>query len=530
VVGMKRRTVLKAALGGAAALAAPSIVRAADATTLTFAPQADVAALDPVWTTADVTRNHAFMVFDTLYGLDDNFQPHPQMVEGHTISADKLEWNLTLRDGLKFHDGTPVLARDVVASVSRWEKRDTFGAVLAAATDELSAPSDKVVKFRLKKPFALLPDALAVTTNMCPIMPERLPKTDAFTQVTEMVGSGPFRFVPSEHISGSKAVYHKFDGYVPRTGGPAQGTCGPKTVHFDRVEWTVIPDPATKAQALINNEIDWWENPVIDLVPQLKGNKDIVVTVKDHTGEIGCLRFNELFPPFDNPAIRRIVASAVEQRGYMEAVAGAAPDLIMPEMGLFVPKTPMANDVGLSNMVGLKDVAKLKKQLADAGYKGEKIIVMVASDFPTINAIGQVGVDMMQQIGLNVEQQALDWGTVVQRRASKEPPDKGGWNVFFTFLGGPGNVSPASNIAIRASGGNAWFGWPNIPKLEALRLSWFDAPDLAAQQKVCEAIQAEWWNGPTFANTGGYFQPTAFRNTLTDIPEGIPQFYRVRRV
>jgi peptide/nickel transport system substrate-binding protein len=202
----------------------------------------------------------------------------------------------------------------------------------------------------------------------------------------------------------------------------------------------------------------------------------------------------------------------------------------MPEMGLFVPKTPMASDVGNSNMVGLKDVAALKKQLTDAGYKGEKIIAMVASDFPTINAIGQVGIDMMQQIGLNVEQQALDWGTVVQRRASKEAPDKGGWNVFFTFLGGPGNVSPASNIAIRASGGDAWFGWPNIPKLEALRLSWFDAPDLAAQQKVCRAIQAEWWNGPTFANTGGYFQPTAFRNTLKDIPEGIPQFYRVRRV
>jgi peptide/nickel transport system substrate-binding protein len=528
---MKRRTVLKAALGGAAAaIASPAIVRAADATTLTFAPQADVASLDPVWTTADVTRNHGFLVFDTLYGLDDNYQPHPQMVEGHTISADKLEWNLTLRDGLKFHDNTPVLARDCVASVQRWWKRDTFGAVLAAATDEISAPSDKVIKFRLKKPFALLPDALAVTTNMCPMMPERLAKTDPFTQVSEMVGSGPFTFAASEHVSGSRAVYRKFAGYVPRTGGPAQGTCGPKTVHFDQVVWTVIPDAATKAQALINNEIDWWENPVIDLVPQLKGNKGIVVTVKDHTGEIGCLRFNELFPPFDNPAIRRIVASAVDQQSYMETVAGAAPELIMPEMGLFVPKTPMANDVGNSNMVGLKDVAKLKKELADAGYKGEKIIVMVASDFPTINAIGQVGVDMMQQIGFNVEQQALDWGTVVQRRASKEPPDKGGWNVFFTFLGGPGNVSPASNIAIRASGGNAWFGWPNIPKLEALRLSWFDAPDLAAQQQVCKAIQAEWWNGPTFANTGGYFQPTAFRNTLTDIPEGIPQFYRVRRV
>jgi peptide/nickel transport system substrate-binding protein len=301
-------------------------------------------------------------------------------------------------------------------------------------------------------------------------------------------------------------------------------------VHFDRVLWTVIPDPATKAQALINNEVDWWENPVIDLVPQLKGNKDIVVTVKDHTGEIGCLRFNELFPPFDNPAIRRIVASAIDQQSYMQSVAGAAPDLIMPDMGLFVPKTPMASDVGVSNMVGMKDVAKLKKELIDAGYKGEKIVMMVASDYPTINAIGEVGADMMKQIGFNIDYQSLDWGTVVQRRASKEPPEKGGWNVFYTFLGGPGNVSPASNIAIRASGGNAWFGWPNIPKLEALRLSWFDAPDLAAQQKTCRDLQAEWWNGPTFANLGGYFQPTAYRNTLVDIPEGIPQFYRVRRV
>jgi peptide/nickel transport system substrate-binding protein len=482
-----------------------------------------------VWTTADVTRNHAFLVFDTLYGLDDNFQPHPQMVEGHTVSADKLEWTLTLRDGLKFQDKTPVLARDVVASVQRWWKRDTFGAVLASATNELSATSDKVVTFKLKKPFALLPDALAVTTNMCPIMPERLAKTDPYTQVSEMVGSGPFRFLPSEHISGSKVVYEKFDGYVPRTGGPAQGTCGPKTVHFDRVEWNVIPDAATKAQALLNGECDWWENPVIDLVPQLKRDKSLVVTVKDHTGEIGCLRFNHLFPPFDNPAIRRIVASAVSQQDYMESVAGAAPELIKSGMGLFVPGTPMANTVGVSTMVGMKDVAALKKQLADAGYKGEKIVVMVASDFPTINAIGQVGADMMSRLGFNVDLQAMDWGTVVQRRAKKDPPSQGGWNVFFTFLGGPGNVSPASNIAIRASGGNAWFGWPNIPKLEALRLSWFDAPDLAAQKKVCEAIQAEFWTGPTYADLGMYFQPTAFRNTLKDIPEGIPQFYRVRR-
>ena len=198
---MQRRDVLKSALVGATALAAPRLARAEAQRVLKFIPQADLASLDPVWTTADVTRNHAHMVFDTLYGIDDKYLPHPQMAEGHTVNADKTQWDITLRDGLKFHDNTPVLAKDCVASIQRWWKRDVFGAVLATATDELSAPSDKVIRFKLKQPFALLPDALAVTTNMCCIMPERLAKTDPFQQVTEMVGSGPFKFIAAERTA-----------------------------------------------------------------------------------------------------------------------------------------------------------------------------------------------------------------------------------------------------------------------------------------------------------------------------------------
>ncbi|MBV9786136.1 MAG: ABC transporter substrate-binding protein [Acidisphaera sp.] len=526
---MKRRDVLTTALAGAAVLAAPRVVRADSESVLTFIPQADLASLDPVWTTADVTRNHAFLVFDTLYGLDDKYQAQPQMVQGHALSDDKKQWDLTLRPGLKFHDGTPVLARDCAASIQRWWKRDTFGTVLAGVTDEVSAASDTVIRFRLKRPFALLPDALAVTTNMCCIMPERLARTDPFQQVTEMVGSGPFRFVANERITGSRIVYEKFAGYVPRPDGIAQGSAGPKTVHFDRVVWNVVPDPATSSSALSSGEADWWENPTIDLVPQLKGNKNLVVVVKDHTGEIGCLRFNELFPPFSNPALRRIVTAAVNQRDFMEAVAGAAPELIKTDVGVFVPGTPMASTIGTDMMVGLKDPEAIKKQLAAAGYNGERIVVLAASNYPTITAIAEVGADMMKRIGLNIDYQSLDWGTVVQRRASKEPIDKGGWNIFFTFLGGTGNVTPASNIAVRATGGDAWFGWPNIPSLEAIRQSWFNAPDLAAQQKICEQLQTEFWKGPTYAPLGMYFQPTAFRSDLKDIPEGIPQFYRVKK-
>jgi peptide/nickel transport system substrate-binding protein len=521
---MQRRDVLKSALAGATVLAAPRIARAVPSV-LKFIPQADLASLDPVWTTADVTRNHSYLVYDGLYGLDDNYLPHPQMLAGETISADKLQWDLTLRDGLKFHDNTPVLAKDCVASIQRWGKRDVFGAVLAAATDEVSAPSDKVIRFRLKKPFALLPSALAVP---CWIMPERLAKTDAFQRVTDPTGSGPFKFVAAERVPGSKVVYEKFAGYVPRDGGPVEFSCGPKTVHFDRVEWTVQPDSATAAAALASGEFDWWENPTIDLVPQLKSNKKLTVVVKDHTGEIGCLRFNQLLPPFDNPAIRRVVVSAIDQMDFMQAVAGAAPELIKTEVGIFVPGTPMANTIGVDTMKGTKNLDALKKDLIDAGYKGEKIVVLAASNFPTINAEAEVAGDLLKKLGFNVDYQALDWGTVVQRRASKQPIDKGGWNIFFTYLGGTGNVTPATAIALK-SDGNGWFGWPTDPAMDQARASWFDAPDLAGQQEACRTMQTEFFKNPPYAPLGMYFQPTAFYSYLQDVPEGFPQFYRVKR-
>ncbi len=522
---MKRRQFLAST---AAVLAAPAVVRAQGSRVLKFIPQADLASLDPVWTTADITRNHAFMVFDTLYGVDDNYQPHPQMAAGSTLSADNRQCDITLRDGLKFQDNTPVLARDCVASLNRWGQVDVFGSVLMAATDELSAPSDKVVRFRLKKPFPLLPNALATITNMPCIMPERLAKTSPHDQVTEMVGSGPFRFLANERVPGSRVVYEKFAGYVPRADGPAQYTAGPKPVYFDRVEWTVSPDPATNAAAMCAGEFDWWENPTIDLEPVLKQGSGLTVTVKDHLGEIGCLRFNDLFPPFNNPAVRRVVVSAVNQRDYMAAVAGSEPELVLDKVGLFVPGSPMASTVGIDTMQGMKDPAKLQAALKEAGYKGEKVVVLAASNFPTINAIAQVGGDMLKRIGFNVDYQSLDWGTVVTRRASRKPVDQGGWNIFFTFLGGPGNVTPASDIALK-SDGKGWFGWPTDPKMEELRLAWFDAPTQAGQQKLCADMQAEFFRNPSYAPLGMYFQPTCFKSSLQDVPQGIPQFYRVRR-
>lgn len=523
---MKRRDVLKSALAGAAALSLPSIVRSEAQSTLTFVPHADLASLDPVWTTADITRNFSLAVYDTLYAFDAEFNVQPQMVAGQTTSSDGLQWELTLRDGLKFHDGSPVLAKDCVATIKRFGQRDPMGTALMARTDEVSAPSDKVIRFRLKKPFPLLTYALGQV--YCAIMPERLAQTDAFTQLTEAFGSGPFKFVAAERVPGQRVVFEKNKDYVPRDGKPSFNA-GPKIVHFDRVIWNFVPDPGTASAALQQGEVDWWENPPIDLVPQLKRDKNLVVAVKDRTGEIGCLRFNHLFPPFDKPAVRRAVLSAIDQKDVITAFAGAEPSIMKVDVGLFVPGTPLASDAGVEITRGPKDYAKIKQELATAGYNGEKVVVLAATTIPSIWAEASVATDVLKQIGMNVDLQALEWGAVVSRRAVKEPPDHGGWNIFYTYLGGFGNISPGPNIAIRGTGTKAWFGWPTDAEMEALRDQWFEAPDLAAQQKIARDMQVHFWQNPPYVPLGMYDQPMAFHSYLQDVRDGWPQFYGVRR-
>ncbi len=525
---MRRRHFLSAAM---VALAAPAIGRAASVSTLKFIPEADPAVLDPIWTTTTVTRNHGYLVFDTLYGQDDQYIMRPQMAAGHSISADGRLWQITLREGLLFHDGTPVRAQDVVPSIRRFAARDSFGRALMDTTDELSALSDKVVQFRLKRPFPLLPNALGKTaTNMPCIMPQRLATTDPNTQVTEMIGSGPYRFLPGEHVSGAFLAYQRFAGYIPRADGPPRFTAGPKIAHFERIEWHVIPDPATALSALTAGEMDWWQNVTPDVLGPIRGNKNLTVEIQDRAGGIGTMRFNEIHPPFDNPAIRRALLGAISQQDCMEAAVGDDRSLWKDHVGVFSPDTPLATQAGIEIMTGPRDLAKVRADLAAAGYDGRRIVLLSPSDYPSINAMAQVTADAMKRVGMNVDLQSMDWGTVIQRRASRQPPEKGGWNIFYTFLTGTNNLDPAAQQGIRGNGDKAWWGWPTAPRLEALRDAWFNAPDLPAQQRICEQIQLQFWQDVPYIPLGVFYQPTAYDRTLTGVRTGFPQFYDVRRI
>jgi peptide/nickel transport system substrate-binding protein len=308
---MRRRELLKAVGASVAALTTSRIGRAERSNKLVFGVHVDLSVLDPVVTGLRPTRNHAYLVFDTLYGIDTNWTAQPQMVEGHQVEEDGLTWTLTLRDGLRFHDNEPVLARDVIASIRRFAARIDFAYALMAATEQLSAPEDRIVRFRLKRPFPHLPEALAGPGGIVPaIMPERLATTSAFKPVVEVVGSGPYRFLPEEHITGARAAYARFSLYQPRADGPLGFTSGPKIAHFDRVEWLTL-DPFSAMAALHAGEIDWWELPPSDLVEQLARDRDITV-IPQYATAMGILRFNHLHPPFNNVEVRQALLGAVD--------------------------------------------------------------------------------------------------------------------------------------------------------------------------------------------------------------------------
>ncbi|WP_408901588.1 ABC transporter substrate-binding protein [Pararoseomonas indoligenes] len=525
---MGRRGIL--AMAGGAALGAPSLAKAQAERTLRFIPQTDITSYDPVFSSTQVTRNYAYLVYDTLFGLDKNLLPQPQMAEGFTTEDGGKRWTIRLRPDLAFHDGTPVLARDCAASIRRWGSRDPFGLSLMAATDAIETPDDRTLVFRLNKAFPLLTFGLAKSTANCAaIMPERLARTPAHQQVTEVMGSGPFRLLRDESVMGARILFARNDRYRPREGGEPGWTAGPKVAHFDRVEWVIIPDASTAAAALQNGEVDWWETPTPDYLPLLGRRRELAVEVNDPSGGMPVMRFNFLHPPFDNPAIRRAVLAATSQLDFMQAMAGTDPSLFRTGVGFFPPGTPYASDAGLSVLSDTPDLAKARRDIQAAGYKGEQVVVLGPGDRASVKAASDVAADLLAKIGLNVDYQVADWGTVNAKAVKKDAPDQGGWSVYFGIWSGLSVINPAVHQSLQGNGAKAWTGWPDLPELEALRQSWFDAPDLPAQQRAARAIQERAFQDVPYVPLGQFFAPVAYRRNLTGMVTGFPVFWNVRR-
>ena len=528
---MHRRSLLLAA--GAATLAGPAILRPAmaqaDAKVLRFVPQGDLVNLDPIWGTSYQVRNAALLIWDTLYGVDSQLQPQRQMVESEEVTPDGLTWTFRLRPGLVFHDGAPVLAKDAVASLRRWAARDIMGQRIAEVQQDLVAVDDRTFRWVLKQPFPKMLYALAKSNTPCTfVMPERIAKTDPFKIINEYVGSGPMKLASWQ--PGAKITFERFEGYKPRE-EKASWMTGGKRMLVDRIEWIIMPDGSTAAGALQTGEVDWLETPLPDLVPTLERARGIKTGIANDLGVVSGIRLNHLQPPFDNPKVRQAILAAVHQEDYLSAIVGNDPAMRRPMNGFFTSGSPLYTEAGGEVLKAGGDMALAKKLLAESGYSGQKITMLIAQDSFVAKASGDVAVDMCRRLGLNVDPVAIDFGTIQARRVNKRtPPEQGGWHSFQVSHAGTDCINPAAYLGLRANGEKAWFGWPDSKGVEEGIAEWFASTSLEQEKAIAAKINRAAIEDVVFVPTGFFLAKQAWRANVSGVVTApIPVFWDVAK-
>jgi peptide/nickel transport system substrate-binding protein len=447
--------------------------------------------------------------------------------EAEEVSADGLTWTFRLRPGLKFHDGEPVLAKDVVASINRWSAREQMGLMIRAIQNELTAVDDRTFRWVLKKPYPKMLLALGKTSTLaCFIMPERIASVDPFRQIREHVGSGPMRFVKSEWVPGAQAVFERFPGYVPRQ-EPSSWLAGGKRMLVDRIEWIVIADPATAATALQTGEVDWLQETVTDLVPVLRKNRNVVVDIADPLGILGALRMNHLIPPFNDVRARRAVLMALNQEDYMRASHGDDERMWKPLPGFFTPGTPLYTEEGGEILKGPRKLDAAKRLLAESGYAGQPVTSMAAQDIAWFKAWGDITADLLTRLDMKVDYAAVDWGTVQARRLQRSS-GPGSWHAYVNGHVGVDCANPATNKAVRATGDEAFFGWPSSREVEAEVAACFDAKTLDEEKMAVRRLNKTALDHVVYAPLGFILLYQSWRANVSGIVKApVPFFWGV---
>ena len=515
-----RRSLMALAVVALPLVGTPTLASAE--TVLRVIPHADLKNLDPIWTTAYITRNHAYLIYDTLFAMDEDFKPQPQMVDTWETSSDGKVWTFNLRDGLKFHDGAAVTSKDVIASLKRWGARDGMGQKLMEQMEEMVAGSDKTFQVKLKAPYGLVLESIGkISSNVPFIMPARIAATDPFEQIPEHIGSGPFKFEADQWVPGSTVVYTKFADYVPRSEAPS-AAAGGKIAKVDKVVWTYFPDQTTAMNALIAGEVDFFEQPSTDLMPLLSAAEDVTAEVNDPLGSIGFARFNHLLPPFDNVEIRKAATMAMKQEDYLAGAIGA-PQFWKTCFSIYPCGTPLATEVAAETMK-TGSIEKAAAALKAAGYDGTPVVIMHPTDIPVLSAFTLISAEKLRKAGFKVDLQAMDWSTLTSRRAKRDPVSEGGWNIFHTWWIGADVIDPMS-IAFSGDPEKGWFGWPDDAALEKARAEFASATSpeekLAAGKKVQERV----WSIAASAELGQFFVPVAYRNNVKGLIKSPVQFF-----
>jgi peptide/nickel transport system substrate-binding protein len=513
-----RRPLLVLILGGLVALGT-GVAQVRGETTLRVVMHSDLKIVDPIWTTAYIVRNHGYMVYDTLFAMDAKGEIKPQMVDRYEVSADKLTYTLTLREGLLWHDGKPVTSEDCVASIKRWGAKDSMGQKMMSFVKDFQVVDARTFKILLKERTGLILGALGKPSSNVPfMMPKRVAETDPNTQISEFVGSGPFVFKKEEWKPGDKAVYVKFDKYKARS-EPPSGLAGGKVAKVDRVEWRAIPDHQTAINALLAGELDYIESPPHDLYPVLKADGNVRLANLNPLGNQYTFRYNTLHKPFDNAKIRQAVMWAFNQEDFLKAVIGDAQYYkVCPS--LFPCGSPMSSPKGFEGgLLVESNVAKARQLLKEGGYDGTPVVLMHSTDLAVLANLAPVAKSLMEKAGMKVEMQSMDWQTLVSRRAKKDPPGAGGWNAFLTSWVAGDILNPVMMGFLNASCDKAMFGWPCDQEMEKLRDQFARETEPAKQKALAEAAQIRLVQYPTHIPLGQWYGAVAVRKNVQGMME-----------
>lgn len=487
-------------------------------TVLRAAAESDLKSLDPIWTTAAITAGHGFMIYDQLFAEDSKLQVKPQMVESWKSSPDGMVWSFTLRPGLKWHDGSPVTGKDAAASIKRWGARIASGQLLMTRVSDVVATGDRTFEIRLKGKFGAVVEMLGASAQPLFIMREKEALTDPNSQVTEPIGSGPFIWIKSEWVPGSKWVYRKNPDYVPRS-EPPDGYAGAKLAKVDRVEVTYIPDAATAVQAVNAGEVDLYQYPPSDLLPILEKNPDIVVRIANKFGYQAILRPNHLAHPTNNPKIRQAMLYAIDQGAYLAAMVGNR-TLEIKCWAVFLCGTPLETKAGLGPWATGPNPERARQLLKEAGYNNEPLVLMNPTENQVISAMATVSNQLLQKAGFNIDMQNMDWGTLVTRRAVKDDPakNKSGWHLFHTWGTGGYLANPLLNNGIPTPcDGKNWFGWPCDETLEKIRQEFITATTPAQKKEIADRLQTRFYEVVPLIPVGQFFSKVAYRKNLVGV-------------
>lgn len=484
--------------------------------------------LDPVMTTAHITRNHGYMIYDTLLATDANNQIKPQMLEKWSVSPDGKTYTFTLRKELKWHDGAPVTAEDCVASIKRWAEQDKMGQMMTGLMTGMKVMGQDSFAMTFTQATDIALRALAKPSGIAPfMMPKRVAETPSSQPIKEYVGSGPFKMVVGEYKPGLQAVYEKNVDYVPRA-EPASGMAGGKVVLVDRVKWISMPDAMTSVNALINGEIDFLEQAPYDLLPLVEKNANVAVDILDRGGYQTVMRMNFLNPPFDNKLVRQAAMYAIGQQEVLQALVGN-PKYYKICPAVFGCGLPFESHAG-EEITVQANIPKAKALLKQAGYTNAPVVILQTTDNTSLKAQPVVIGQALRAAGFNVQMQAMDWQTVVTRRASQAPLAEGGWSIFATNNVMAEASDPLRAFGVAANGKHAWFGWPDVPKIEELRAKFASTPNAAEQKKLANEIQAQVIEEGVLLPMGQYYVPSAYRKVLSKPVEApIPVFWNLKK-